>query len=75
MAAFSCKVKDYKNNVNQTLHLEFLQCDANTNPEIADEELEQFCKEHGFVDWIKTSAKDGYNVAEAFDIIVKIVSG
>jgi len=37
------------------------------------EEMDAFCREHGFVGWFETSAKDGKNVAQAFNALVEQV--
>ncbi|XP_038564980.1 ras-related protein Rab-38 [Micropterus salmoides] len=33
--------------------------------------MDQFCKDHGFVGWFETSAKDNLNIAEAANLLVK----
>ncbi|XP_053703177.1 metabotropic glutamate receptor 5-like isoform X1 [Synchiropus splendidus] len=33
--------------------------------------MEQFCKEHGFVGWFETSAKDNLNISEAANFLVQ----
>ncbi|XP_037543301.1 ras-related protein Rab-38 [Nematolebias whitei] len=33
--------------------------------------MDQFCKEHGFVGWFETSAKDNLNINEAANFLVK----
>ncbi|KAI3373703.1 hypothetical protein L3Q82_022290 [Scortum barcoo] len=33
--------------------------------------MDQFCKDHGFVGWFETSAKDNLNIAEAANFLVK----
>ncbi|KAL4657349.1 ras-related protein Rab-38-like [Arapaima gigas] len=37
----------------------------------SDSRIEQFCRDHGFVGWFKTSAKDNINIDEAADCLVK----
>ncbi|KAM9348288.1 ras-related protein Rab-38b [Symphorus nematophorus] len=33
--------------------------------------MDQFCKDHGFVGWFETSAKDNLNISEAANFLVK----
>ncbi|XP_068572604.1 ras-related protein Rab-38b [Cebidichthys violaceus] len=33
--------------------------------------MDQFCKDHGFVGWFETSAKDNLNIVEAANLLVK----
>ncbi|CAJ1063897.1 ras-related protein Rab-38 [Xyrichtys novacula] len=33
--------------------------------------MDQFCKDHGFVGWFETSAKDNLNIGEAANFLVK----
>ncbi|XP_060910938.1 ras-related protein Rab-38b [Labrus mixtus] len=33
--------------------------------------MDQFCKDHGFVGWFETSAKDNQNISEAANFLVK----
>ena len=40
------------------------KCDL-PNPAVNKDQLDAFCKEHGFVCWFETSAKDNTNIEEA----------
>jgi small GTP-binding protein len=48
------------------------KCDLG-NSDMPDEEIDKFCKTHGFVAWFKVSAKTGVNVSQAFDELVRKV--
>ena len=45
------------------------KCDLDDS-HMSDEQLDEFCKQHGFVAWFKVSAKNGDNVSQAFDSLV-----
>ena len=40
---------------------------------VSEEDIENFAASHGFTAWYKVSAKEGTNVEEAGDIIVKAI--
>ena len=40
------------------------KCDL-PNPAVNKDQLDAFCKEHGFVAWFETSAKDNKNIEES----------
>lgn len=37
------------------------------------EEMDQFCKDHGFVTWFETSAKDNVNIETASKKLVEVI--
>lgn len=41
-----------------------LQCDL-PDTRVDKEQLDAFCKEHGFIGWLETSAKTNHNIEEA----------
>uniref|UniRef100_A0A7S1QCP4 Ras-related protein Rab n=1 Tax=Neobodo designis TaxID=312471 RepID=A0A7S1QCP4_NEODS len=45
------------------------KCDLDDS-HMSDEQLDEFCKQHGFVAWYKVSAKNGDNVSTAFESLV-----
>ena len=40
---------------------------------VSDEDIEKFAADHGFTAWYKVSAKEGTNVDEAGDMVVKSI--
>ena len=38
-----------------------------------DEEMEDYCKEHNYIGFIKTSARNGVNIEESIKFIIKYV--
>jgi small GTP-binding protein len=48
------------------------KCDLGTS-HMNDDEINAFCRQHGFVTWFAVSAKEGTNVSKAFDELVRRV--
>ncbi|XP_076606037.1 ras-related protein Rab-38b [Chaetodon auriga] len=47
------------------------KCDQGRELSSNSIKMDQFCKDHGFVGWFETSAKDNLNIAEAANFLVK----
>lgn len=53
-----------------TLSPDSCQCDLKNDIATQRAQMDRFCKEHGFVAWFDTSAKEGTNVEVAADCLV-----
>lgn len=47
------------------------KCDQKKDRSQSPSQMDQFCKEHGFIGWFETSAKDNINIDEATRFLVE----
>lgn len=50
------------------------QCDNVEAREVSQDEIEELCKEHDFMGWTETSAKEGMMIEESMGFVVSYLS-
>eukprot|EP01105_Mastigella_eilhardi_P024310 TRINITY_DN6322_c0_g2_i2.p1 TRINITY_DN6322_c0_g2~~TRINITY_DN6322_c0_g2_i2.p1 ORF type:complete len:127 (-),score=30.43 TRINITY_DN6322_c0_g2_i2:78-458(-) len=64
---------DHLSSEGNMLPVVLLANKSDLNSNVSKEFLDSFCKEHGFIGWFLTSAKDDTNISEACEKLISVI--